>query len=284
MDQQALKLIQETALNAEGMRKILTHKPVAALPNDYILHDLEPYEQYRSQFRGIFSTNAIAALAFYIEAEKIKQSANGGEPLVFPGFVDVDAMAARVFFDLNVIDAYGKFQAGHALHQAILQLKKTAEHAAVLRANGSQFTQADLIEWLEDWHPNVFSLADEQGQPVTPVSAIAAIRRLEITTKSNSSHTTEALRAERTALEQVEARGAGQLPTRIVFNCVPYPGLPRRDFPIRLSVITSHDKPRLVLRIVNLEAIAEAIAEDFRTALAAAIGGAATLTLGTFKP
>jgi len=40
----------------------------------------------------------------------------------------------------------------------------------------------------------------------------------------------------------------------------------------------------LALRIVNPEAIAEAIAEDFRKALAEGIGEAATLTLGTFKP
>lgn len=282
MDAQALSLIQKTAVDAEGQRAIDSHKPVAVLPVDYTLHDLEPYQLHRSQFRGVFSTSSLEAFADYTKHQRANAGPHQADGKL-SGFVDVDSMSARIFFDLLVKDGDGVFP-GHALHTAILQLKKTAEHSAVLQVNGRQLKQVDLIEWLEDWQPNIVALADEAGTAVALPSAITAIRRLEIQTKTNTSHTTEALRAERTALEQVEARGAGQLPIRIVFRCVPYPGLPARDFPLRVSVITSHDKPMLALRIVNLEAITEAIAEDFRKALAEGIGEDATLTLGTFNP
>jgi len=280
MEASAISLIQKTAVDAEGLRVVDSHKPVIALPGDYQLHDLEAFQQNRSQFRGTFHTSSLEAFADYTKRGYGISDTHGAHP----GFVDPDSMSARVFFDLLVNTDGGDFLPGHALHQAVLQLKKTAEHAAVLGANGRKFLQVDLIEWLEDWHPNIAALADETGAAVGLPLAIAAIRRLEIASKTNSTHTTEALRAERTAMEQVEARGAGQLPTRIVFRCVPYPGLPARDFPLRVAVITSHEKPMLALRIVNPEAIAEAIAEDFRKALAEGIGEAATLTLGTFKP
>ena len=283
MDAQALSLIQKTAVDAEGQRAIDSHKPVAVLPVDYTLHDLEPYQLHRSQFRGVFSTSSLEAFADYTKHQLAHPGPHQADGKL-SGFVDVDSMSARVIFDLLVKDDDEVTQPGHALHAAVLSLKKTAEHSAVLQVNGRQLKQVDLIEWLEDWQPNIVTLADEAGAAVALPSAIAAIRRLEIQTKTNTSHTTEALRAERTALEQVEARGAGQLPIRIVFRCVPYPGLPARDFPLRVSVITSHDKPMLALRIVNLEAITEAIAEDFRKALAEGIGEAATLTLGTFNP
>ncbi|CAN7393841.1 DUF2303 family protein [Pseudoxanthomonas sp. LjRoot143] len=283
MDAQAISLIQKTAVDAEGNRMPPTFRPTIALPNDYLLHDLEQYQFHRSHFRGTFSTSSLEAFADYTKREAARADESKA-PGPAPGFVDVDSMSARIFFDLLVKDADEVTQPGHALHAAVLSLKKTAEHAAVLQVNGRQLKQVDLIEWLEDWQPNIVALADEAGAAVALPAALAAIRRLEIASKTNTTHTTEALRAERTAMEQVEARGAGQLPTRIVFRCIPYPGLPARDFPLRVAVITSHDKPMLALRIVNLEAITEAIAEDFRKALAEGIGDAATLTLGTFNP
>ena len=75
-----------------------------------------------------------------------------------------------------------------------------------------------------------------------------------------------------------------RLPSGFEFRCVPYAGLPPRVFRLRLGVNTGGDKLTLVLRIQQAEQHTEAIAEDFRATLAAKLGTASTLTLGTFTP
>lgn len=82
----------------------------------------------------------------------------------------------------------------------------------------------------------------------------------------------------------MEARGAVELPSEVLFTCTPYAGLPSRTFRLRLAVLTTTDKPVLVLRVRNLEAEQEAIAQDFKAALLRDLEGDAALTIGTFTP
>ncbi|STF30642.1 CPS-53 (KpLE1) prophage protein [Escherichia coli] len=50
------------------------------------------------------------------------------------------------------------------------------------------------------------------------------------------------------------------------FKCVPFEGLKERPFKLRLSIITG-DRPVLVLRIIQLEAVQEDMANEFRDLL-----------------
>ena len=85
-------------------------------------------------------------------------------------------------------------------------------------------------------------------------------------------------------MEEVEASAGPSLPQRVSFQCEPYLGLPQRNFALRLSVLTSHEDPMLVLRVAQLEEQQEAIAKDFKEALSSEVGEAASMTIGTFKP
>ncbi|WP_244581861.1 DUF2303 family protein, partial [Escherichia coli] len=56
------------------------------------------------------------------------------------------------------------------------------------------------------------------------------------------------------------------MPVAFEFKCVPFEGLKERPFKLRLSIITG-DRPVLVLRIIQLEAVQEDMANEFRDLL-----------------
>ncbi|MEQ4630817.1 DUF2303 family protein, partial [Escherichia coli] len=56
------------------------------------------------------------------------------------------------------------------------------------------------------------------------------------------------------------------MPVAFEFKCVPFEGLKERPFKLRLSIITG-DRPVLVLRIIQLEAVQEEMANEFRNLL-----------------
>ncbi len=57
-------------------------------------------------------------------------------------------------------------------------------------------------------------------------------------------------------MESVEAKTKDIMPVAFEFKCVPFEGLKERPFKLRLSIITG-DRPVLVLRIIQLEAVQE---------------------------
>ncbi len=63
-------------------------------------------------------------------------------------------------------------------------------------------------------------------------------------------------------MESVEAKTKDIMPVAFEFKCVPFEGLKERPFKLRLSIITG-DRPVLVLRIIQLEAVQEDMANEF---------------------
>ncbi len=65
-------------------------------------------------------------------------------------------------------------------------------------------------------------------------------------------------------------------PRVIRFKCVPYLHLEERTFVIRLSLLTSSEKPLLIFRISKLEGIIEEMAEEFKEILVDGFDGQET--------
>jgi len=84
-------------------------------------------------------------------------------------------------------------------------------------------------------------------------------------------------------MEEIEAASAEARLDSLHFRFVPYEGLGERVFTLKLSILTSGDKPTLKLRWVGQEQQVEEIAQEFKSVLAQEVGGAASLTLGTFS-
>lgn len=268
MDEPAVRLIQQTAIDADHNRLPGSFDDLAALPDNYKIHDLEKYLAERRRFRGALTTASLSDFVAYVKGHA------GGE-----GFIDGDQLSAKVFFNLGNVDA-----PGHADWTATLQLKATAAYRALLAVNGQRKTQRDMIEWLEDWNRYLGALTGEANNAITIGAAIEAIRKINITSKKDTTHVQDERRAAMSSMEEVEASAGPSLVKHINFVCEPYLGLPERTFNLRMQVLTSHDDPLLILRIASLEEQQEEIAKDFKKALISEVGDSASLTIGTFAP
>lgn len=251
MDQSAIQQIQASVV-VESLNATLNEhaldRPVVATPDDFKLNDLECYMRGRVRYRGKMNTAAIDAFVAFSK----EHDTDGARC-----FVDAAGMDAKAFFNLGTED-----EPGHADFTAYVKLEKTAEFKALLEIDGKKLTQKTLAEWLEDWQEYVQPYNGE-GEAVDIVKAIAAVRRIEINASRKEDHDEQQFRASRSALESVEARSDHGMPAGFRFTCIPYQGLEKRSFEVRLSILTGDDKPVLVTRIRRLEQQQENMGNEF---------------------
>lgn len=264
----ALQLIIADAVAANA-KPLGTTTPTILVPEGFKVVNLEAYGAGRIRFRGVLSTSSLQDFADYVNDQADTET--------FAGFVDPDEMSAQVFFNLGDVNA-----PGHADSYAVLQLHATAAYKALQRASGRTFSQRDLAEFLEDWHLQL-KPQNEEGKDMTVVEAIANVRNIVIKAKSERGHTEGNFNASRSAMDEIEANSQESRVATIAFTLVPYEGLAEITALLRVSIHTGDDKPTLKLRWVGEEGQKEEIARDFKDVLGQEIGGAAKLTLGTFK-
>ena len=270
MDSTTIEKIEDLALSAAKANRVNGEPGDTGIPAVIVGNDtmsLERFQPGRSRFRGRFETNTLSEFAGYVKGHK------GGH-----GFIDADQFCAAVFHNLGDVE-----NPGHADWISTLALKPTAAYAAMLAVEGKALGQKQLVEWIEDWSPQLRAKFGTESEATGITQALLAIRKLTISAKSDVTHTDKDFGASRSALEEIEAKADGGIPSYLIFTCTPYLGFQSRDFALRLSVITG-DKPALTLRIVSKEAEQEDMAREFKSLLIESIGDAAELTIGTFKP
>jgi uncharacterized protein YfdQ (DUF2303 family) len=219
-----------------------------ALPNNFQIHDLEKYMTTRRRARGTMTTRVLADFAAYVSAHQ-----EAGTTV----FVDVASMKATAVLNLGTPE-----DPGHADNKAVLELKQTAAYSALRAvANGTPASQVKVAEFLEDWASLIKCQHDETSIEVT--KAITAVRDISIEELRKIGNTEGQLSATRTAFESIQAKGIEQIPTLITFTCAPYLGLEQRTFGMRLSILTTGDKPLVVLRVIKDEEHQEQMAQQF---------------------
>lgn len=279
MDHTSIQAIGTLAVAAEKANHLDTDTPALVLRNrdgGQTVVSIEHLQPGRSRFRGTFATHTLSDFAAYVRHEtETAQRAAG----MVQGFVDTDDMSATVFFNLGTADL-----AGHADHTAQLKLKPTAAFAALQAATARALDQRALHDFVEDWRDIITPLFDGQPDATRLANTLAAIRDITVETARKVNLVERDMGATRSAMESVDARSTLTLPSGFAFRAVPYEGLAERTFRLRLGVTTGNDKVGLILRIQQAEQITEDIAHDFRDRLAAQLGTACPLTLGTFTP
>lgn len=279
MDRTAIEAIGQLAIEAVAGNRLNTDTPAVILTaRDGTQHvqSLEHLQPGRSRLRGKFTSNSLQDFAEFV----VTRHEVTADPAPAQGFIDTDKMAATVYFNLGDHE-----HPGHGDHLAALALKPTAAYAAMQAACSRALDQRALHDFLEDWRDNIFPLYDGEESTGKPYSAaLAAVRDITIETARSVNSVERDMGATRSAMESVDAKSRLVLPSGFLFKAVPYDGLQERTFTLRLGVNTGGDKLTLVLRIQQAEAITEAIAKDFRDRLAAKLGAASSLTLGTFTP
>lgn len=273
-----MSLTKEAIQHIESQAVIAAAKPlvidngstVAVLPENVRLASMEQYQPLRDRFRGALRTHSLRDFVKYVAAH---DDANQPCP---GGFIDQDAMAATVIFNLGAPD-----HAGHGDDTATLTLKPTAAYAALQGIIGKALSQQQLAEWLEDWVPNL--AAQSHGTTLNMVAAINAVRRMVIKATSQRDSNVGDFSTSRSAMDEIEAKSQETLPTTFIFTTVPFEGLQPAHITLRLSVITGRDEPQLKLRWVGEEAQREEFAREFKAVLEQEVGGIVPLTIGTFS-
>jgi len=261
---EAIEHIQSTTHYNEKLEE--TDFKAVAISKELKLRDLEEFQEFRNNFRGTLNTTSVIDFANYIHAQEGNNC-----------FIDVDSMAAQSIFDLG-----DKEKPGHAKHKAILKLKRTAPYTELLQHDTLQTKQRDLAEWIEDWKDYI-QVVDENGTNMDIIKASTAIRNITIEAIAKKGSEIKNFGESKSAMESIDAKSEdGPMPAWIIFECKPFEDLPERAFHSRISISTGHDTPRFTTRIVQLDAIKEEIANDFKTLLTDKLDDEADIYLGMF--
>lgn len=254
LDASAIEKIQDLTLASHTLEALkFTACPSVALPENVSIRNLEKYNENRFRFRGEMVTTSIA--------DFVKYSIQNAIDIGVSCFINAENMKAVTIFNIG-----NPTKPGHADHKAILSLKKTAPFKALLNINGDKNRQKELAEWLEDWK-DYLTAFDADGNAMDIKKAVAAVRSITIESLSSAEHEDNDFGAKRSIMQSVEAKSKNIMPAAFEFKCVPYEGLNERRFSLRYSVLTGADVPVLVLRIIQLEAQEEAMANEFRDLL-----------------
>lgn len=262
-----LQLTKAESIKAAEIAVTGQVESLVALPEDFNLHDLEPYLALRRRARGVMTTSALKDFAAYAQ-----DHAEDGASV----FVDAGEMSAIAVLNLGTPD-----EPGHADNRAKLQAQQTAAYRALLNhAHGRALTQTVAAEFLEDW-PDLIECFNDQG-PIKLPKAIGALRKLTIEAMRKLESSEQSLSASKSAFESVQATSADPIPTTIYFKCVPYKGLAERLFVLRLGIGTGGDKPSIVLRIVKAELHAEEMANELADLVRDSLNGTMPVLLGGY--
>ncbi|HGH5401885.1 TPA: YfdQ family protein [Raoultella ornithinolytica] len=244
--------------------------PTALLPQNTNIESLERFAYERFRFRGAMDTTSIDdfvrySVAYAQEEEKARC------------FIDADNMLARSIFNIGTLD-----NPGHADNVASIKLKKTAPFRALLAINGDRLSQKQIAEWLEDWSDFLLAF-DAEGETMDISKAAQAVRRVTIQQTNQADHEDSDFAGRKSLMQSVEASSKDVMPVAFEFKCIPYEGLGERRFSLRNSLLKSGE-PVFVLRIVQLEAQEEEMANEFRDLLIAQFDDKPVETfIGNFK-
>lgn len=264
---EAINRIAELSANAAIPVTDLTNGQAIALPGAMGIHDLEKFMLTRRRFRGEMNTEQVAAFCEYIQHQGAAEV-----------FINTDDMQAAAFFDMG-----SREEPGHCEHRAALSLNRTAAYTALLKINGQANSQRELAEWLEDWGRFV-ECFDDEDKPLHISKALASVRKMTVETARKLESEDHNMGHKLSAMEQIDVRSAGQQLGGILFTCAPYHGFEERQFTLPLSALTGGDSIRLKLRVQELEAIMEEIADEFRSKIEDALtGDSFNVWMGTFK-
>lgn len=248
------------------------------------LTNLESMMHLRQRFTGAYRTTSIPAFGLYVKRFAAKEDD-------VAAFVDPKAMDCTAYLNIG-----NKAAAGRCDHSAKVTLEKTAFWKALLEFVGKKHPQKEVAEFIEDWNTyfRAFSPSEviRQASPDNPYpdytfgglpNAVKAIRHIEIKAGAVNTSNVGPLGYEKTSLEQVEASSKFTLPDMLVVHCNPYWDLPPVTIGLRLSVVLD-DPPKIVLRIVQYEALVEKLGDDLVLAIENELSGELKVIKGIFTP
>lgn len=241
-----------------------TNVPVMLIPEGFTVKNLESLMKFRSSYRFDFETKSIDDFVGY--AEEFDQ-------VGAKCFVDPDRVSAEIVFDIGTEE-----QPLHQDHTASLKLQKTSAYSAFLNLHGSKMYQKDSSDFIEDFGEFIEVIAND-NEKMSVGQAANAINKITIEAARSMTSEVGDFSESMSAMEKAEVKGAKKFPSVLLFTCTPYTGLSKREFMVKISVLTGEEKPRLSFRVVQLETHQEDIANEFKEILVGKFDGKEIKTL-----
>lgn len=253
MEKQALEFIQSTAGLAEvveQLAKASLDMPVIAKAQGIELRSIEKYLSQRQRMDFCFKTRSIDDFVVYVNEHQTADS--------ICVFDDTDArqLVAKTVFDHGT-----PAKPLHQEHSSILELKRMSAYTALMNANGS-YGQRELSDWFEEY-ADFIQVFTKDGVSMAPAAAASAVRSLTIERAKEVKSVIEDFSENMSAMESVAAKNSDQLPAVIIFKCIPFLSFSEYKFELRISIITSGDKPSFAVRHLGLELVQDQIAQEF---------------------
>lgn len=272
IDKDAIKALTEaesiSAASTAVEIGLVQNNGALALPEDFKLHDLEPYLPSRRRMRGSMTTTTANDFGAYV-----KKNAEAGAMV----FVDKNNMHAVAVLNLGTTDA-----PGHCDNKATFKAERTAAYHALLSFVGANARkQVEVAEFFEDW-ADLLAFRNDSGE-VPLAKAIGAVRNLTIEASKKLNATEGNLSATRSTFESVQATSEDPIPTYVTFTTEPYFGLQSRAFVLRVSILTTGEKPLLSLRIIKQEQHDEEMAQELAELVRGVVDEGFPVAIGTFS-
>lgn len=251
---EAIQRIEQLSQAAHAMPA--TKIPAVLAPDGAQVIDLEKYQEHPARLRQVFKTERIDDFVKYVV-----NHAGDEYPTVYVAPTG-DSAEAILDHGSSVAPEWGQ-------HRAKLALVKTREYQALEGLCAQPRSQQDLIDYLEDWALDGLVECLVNGEPVGASAAIAAVRRVDLKATEQATHVQDNFSASRTAIEQIEARGAaGSLPGHIKLMAPMYVGTGQRDIYARIGVRAGKDgQPAFGIRVMQLDKLVEEVAREVEQTL-----------------
>jgi len=234
--------------------------PFVALPAAFTRYDIENMLAHRSRARGLMQTGVLADFVAYTRAH-----ASEGACI----FVDKAAMRATAILNLGTPQ-----QPGHGDHRACFAPDADAAWLGWQKvADGAAKSQKTIAEFIEDFRVHI-TCEDECGDELGTALAASAIRHLTVEAVRKNESVQQQNSSARSAFESVTAQSKLTLPVRIEFYCTPYLDMQERNASARLSILTTDNPPRLILRPIHAEQLQQDMARELAEKINKAFEGA----------
>lgn len=224
--------------------------PAAVVPGGSTVESLERLMNNPSRMQQRFKTTRISDFVDYVQANHTATTT---------AYVSPDGSGAKALIDHGTEDApeWGD-------HKATLSLEKAPAFAAVERAaSGRTLDQQDVIDLLEDWGPGGSLAPMRDGEDMDLAKALSAIRKVTISAKHESTHEHNDFAQSRSAMDQIEAQGRDvPMPGQLKLNSPVYVGMQTRTVIVRVSLMTSGEKPGFRLRILREQELLEDVSHE----------------------
>ena len=280
LDATALLELQKSELiaqaNARLRDSLIAKGDPIALPNNFMLLDLERYMPHAARFRGRFKTSDLGAFAHYC-----KRYAQADAAAVFVHPTDMKAVAV---LDIGTVDC-----PGHGDSCATLFFEKTPEFSAFVYScvDRVPLLQKAFIEFVEDYRGNLtFTTGPASDSDAIGLGeALSAFRALSVHAVGHAEFKHDTLSESKSVFEQarINASSARATPTDLVFDCVPYAGLPAVSLSARIRYDVLDDKLAVRLSAVRFKDAQLVIARSARHAVEAELARTVPVYVGEFE-